>query len=181
MTNTWRIRDAKGIGLKALSTVALILLPASAVHAQPTSIKGCKGAQHEALNFWVGDWDVHWATPQGRTGTGRNLVTKGLDDCVVFEDFVDQSTGNRGRSMSAFVASAGKWTLVWMDNRPSLLQATGGPTNDGAFEFDLVPAGRMQGRVRMEDIQPNSLTWRLQSKSGRGPWTDVIISKYRRR
>jgi hypothetical protein len=166
---------AIGAGAAALATV-------EAASAQP-AIRGCTAPNHDELDFLLGDWNVHWTGAQGRSGLARSSVTKGLDDCVVFEEFLDRSTGQHGKSMSAYVASVGKWVSVRMDNRPSLFQATGGPTTDGGFELEMVPTGQgqMQGRVRIEDIQPNSLTWRLQSKSGEDPWKDVIVAEYRRR
>ena len=147
----------------------------------------CAGPEYRQLDFWVGDWDVRWeGSPDQPAGSGRNVITRQLGDCVIQEAFEGgPSTGDLiGHSVSVYHAGPGLWRQTWVDNQGGYFALTGGPTPDGKFILTNTRISETASYRRMvfEDIGPNALTWRWQGSADAGAtWTDSWVIYYTRR
>jgi hypothetical protein len=141
----------------------------------------CEGAAASQFDFWVGEWEVRWRGSNGQSGIGRNVVSKEDGGCVILEQYHDRTTSFSGTSISSFRPGEGRWTQVFMGNLFSY-RASGGPRGGAAMELAIdPPAGPgTEGRIRFEDVKPDSFIWRFQRKAGNGPWQDLSVSSYRR-
>lgn len=147
----------------------------------------CSAPEFGQMDFWVGEWDLHWdasaSIPEGR---GTNVITRELDNCVIVENFTgDASTGNLvGRSLSTYAATPQRWRQTWVDNQGGYFALVGGP--EAADRFVLV-SNRLRDntpvqRMVFENITHDALTWRWQSTAdGGATWTDSWVIEYRRR
>jgi len=165
----------------ALAAIGAPALPALAQQPAPAH---CAAPEFSQLDFWTGDWEVNWRFANGQSGTGRNRVVREYGGCVVVERFQDGTTDFAGTSIATFMPAAGSWAFTWMDNRATTFRAIGGPVENGAaFEF-VIRQGNGEPapyRIRFEEIGRDSLTWRFQSRGADGNWTDMTVSRYRRR
>ena len=126
-----------------MSPIAL-LLAAAAPQATPPPAPpkvDCSDADHRALDFWVGDWDVF------AKGSNKPIAHSRIEKivgCAISETF-DQSIGPngkplayRGRSISAFVpagsAGARGWRQYYVDSAGTAATLTGNIA-DGAMIF----------------------------------------------
>ncbi len=138
-----------------------------------------------ALDFWLGDWDVSWATGAG-AGGGRNRLTRVIGGPGVLERF--DGRGPRGRllgmSLSIRAADDGRWRQTWIDSSGSYLDFVGVEV-DGriAFERESVEDGTsVRRRMVWTNVERDSMTWRWQaSTDGGATWTDAWVIDYRRR
>lgn len=160
--------------------------------AQPApSPRSCELPGAEALDFWLGEWDLTWpggqgGTPEGETGTGTNTITRVLDDCIIYEQFYSEGTGLEGRSWSAFNGQSGQWQQTWVDNGGSYLLFTGPP---GAEPMELrspprqTPSGdTFVTRMTWNNVTEDSLDWNYQySTDGGTTWIDSWNIHYTRR
>jgi len=124
---------------------ATLLVPA----AQSAPAVDCTDADHRALDFWLGDWDVYDTASNARVA--HSVISKDAGGCAVHERYdQDVGPGNarldyHGRSYSIFDPRDGKWQQFYVDGGgyPRLL--TGGFA-DGAMTF---VGSRGNGRSRM--------------------------------
>lgn len=128
------------------------------------------------FDFWVGEWDLSWKTPQGETQRGTNTISKILDGRVIEERF-DGGPDNplRGVSHSVYSARQKMWKQTWVDNSGGYLDFTGGMA-DGEMTLSrsFTGPGGKQGLQRMVffNIQQDSLDWRWESSTDDGKtWT----------
>ena len=143
----------------------------------------CERPEHGQLDFWVGEWEVSWSAARGESGLGTNRVTRDHGGCVIVERYQDNSTSFSGSSISSYRSSLGRWTMTFMATGGFYFEAKGGPAADGSVEFLIAPPapGQPEGRIRFEQIQRDSFTWRFQLRPAGGEWTDTTVSQYRRR
>lgn len=161
------------------STVPSSSAPSSKTAEPPA----CDTPEHAQMDFWIGEWDVHWSSSDGQMGFGTNSISREHGGCVIVERYQDRTTPFSGTSISSYRRGLGRWTQTFMATGGFFYQATGGPADDGAIELRLVPQAESQpeGRVRFEDIGPNSFTWRFQMKPAGEEWKDLTSSRYIRR
>jgi hypothetical protein len=161
-----------------LLAIALLALPAVTNAAQPADL----------FDFWVGDWDVSWAAPDGSTGRGRNRITKVLDGSVIEENFEETPDGKtpplKGRSLSLRHKS-GVWKQAWTDNQGGYFSFTGQVDGDKRiFITDPVRADGQESVQRMvfHSIRKDTLTWDWErSDDGGKAWKLLWRIEYRRR
>ena len=49
----------------------------SAVAQDQTAIAApCTASEFRDLDIWLGDWDLSWSLPEGKTGYGRNIILR---------------------------------------------------------------------------------------------------------
>lgn len=125
-----------------------------------------------AFDFWLGLWDVR--APDG-TRVGRSEVTRRNGGCSVVEHW-QGSGGSSGTGLSYFQPSRGQWRQVWTGSSGTLIDMTGGPTDDGgihmegtieyvrseqvlAFRATWTEAGDGRVRQRMEQFDIATGTW----------------------
>lgn len=140
----------------------------------------------DALEFWLGDWDVSWVGRTGRRGGGRNRITRVVDGRGVLEKFEGRGPSGRlfGMSLSIRDSEDGRWRQTWIDSSGSYLDFIG-VAADGRVAFqrasveDGVPTLR---RMIWTDVESDRLKWRWQLSADDGAtWTDQWVIDYRRR
>lgn len=158
----------------------IVLLAALAQAAAPAP---CSTAQHHALDFWIGDWDV---TNRAETKFfGTNRVTSEERGCLIHEYWTSKA-GETGQSMNFVDDTTRKWVHVWV-----------GEGTTYRFEGNPVPGGNLvlHGDNRIPgtaDIVKWEATWSKEpdrrvrklwrmSKDGGATWTVFLDGWYRRR
>ncbi len=101
--------------------------PAQAADAPPSTADPAS----RALDFWVGEWDVHSADGQR---LGRNSITRDLNGHQITEHWTG-ARGDTGRSINYFDRDAGLWRQVWVSQAGHVLQMAGTFT-DGAMRLE---------------------------------------------
>lgn len=135
----------------------------------------------DALDFWLGDWDVSWGK-----GGGRNRLTRVVDGAGILERFDGRGPRGRLRGMSLSIrdSSDGRWRQTWIDSSGSYLDFVGVEV-DGriAFEREAVEDGQsVRRRMVWTDVAADALTWRWQASTDDGKtWIDAWVIDYRRR
>ena len=154
--------------------------------ATPLQQSACQDAAFRQLDFWLGDWDLEWDLPDGKTGQGTNVITKTpFGDCVITENFDGAPTQQfKGMSVSTYHQPAGMWRQTWVDDQGGYFALYGGPQDDGSFKLDMTRLGDASPYRRMvwKDITPDSLTWHWQGRAARETqWDDLWVIRYTRK
>ncbi len=126
----------------------------------------------DLFDFWVGDWNLTWKNQDGSTGTAKNVVTKVLDEQVLFENFeAEGQNALKGMSHSVYNAKEKTWKQTWVDNQGSHI-VLNGAIQEGNPVFITEPAetknGTLQFRMVFSEITPNSFIWDWQRKKDDG-------------
>jgi len=108
-----------------MSPIALLLAAAVAPQTTPPAPPpkpptiDCTDADHRALDFWIGDWDV---TATGSATIVAHSRIEKIVGCAISETF-DQSIGPggkplvyHGRSISAYVPADRNWQQYYVDS-----------------------------------------------------------------
>ncbi|MBI1392297.1 MAG: hypothetical protein GC152_06090 [Alphaproteobacteria bacterium] len=167
----------------AAQTTAPETAPATAATATTApSEPPCADPAFRQLDFWVGEWDLSWALPNGGRGEGRSVITRDeYGDCVIYERFA--GGGFTGMSVSTFHAGPGKWRQTWVDDQGGYYALVGGPASGEDHDFELVDTRLSDDapRLRMiwQDVTADSLVWRWQRQAEEGgPWVDLWVIDY---
>jgi hypothetical protein len=135
----------------------------------------------DALDFWIGTWDVSW----DGGGHGTNTIRRILDERVIEETFhgTDPDGSLDGRSLSVRDAADGRWRQTWVDSNGAYLDFVGVEV-DGriAFQRDAIVDGAA-GLQRMIwlDVMAESFRWQWQrSRDGGASWELAWEIHYRR-
>ncbi|MBS0471830.1 MAG: hypothetical protein JSR60_12210 [Proteobacteria bacterium] len=167
--------------MRHLLAAALICTATPAIAADPPP--ACATPAFRALDFWLGDWEAHWAPSEGDSGVGSNHISQSYDGCVIEEHF-DGHPGQHlmGHSVSMYVAPEKIWRQTWVDNEGGYIELSGGPQPDGDFVLTTGrrPSGRI-ARMVFSDITPDSFTWRWQSSTDGAAWNDAWVIHYTRK
>lgn len=149
----------------------------------------CQSEQASQFDFWVGEWELSWpagqaGTPEGETGSGRNVIRKTLGGCTIEENFSTRDSSYIGRSWSVYQPANDQWQQTWVDNSGGYLLFTG-HFKDGQMELRTQPFDRNGKRVisRMvfRDIGADGFFWDWQRSEDDGEsWTDVWNIQYQR-
>jgi hypothetical protein len=126
------------------------------------------------FDFWVGKWEASWEEPGGKTGKGRNVVTKILDNRVVQENFKIEegaSKGYLGTSLSVYNPKRKTWHQGYADNQGAYFNFIG--ERDGEkriFKTEVVTNAGKQITQRMVfyDITENAMKWDWESSDDGG-------------
>jgi hypothetical protein len=132
------------------------------------------------LDFWIGDWDAAWDG-----GTGRNVVSRELDDRVIVERFeAHGADAFTGMSISVQEAGTGLWRQTWADSLGSYWTFVGGPQDDGSFVFATpvpVDADQVFKRMVFFDIHEDAFSWRWEFSPDAVSWQPRWAISYVRR
>jgi hypothetical protein len=158
-----------------VSLIALLLAAAAPQATPPPSPPkvDCSDADHHALDFWIGDWDVY---PAGSSQRVAHSKIEKIVGCAISETF-DQSTGPngkpltyKGRSISAYVPADKGWRQYYVDSGGTAAALTGNITGgDMIFlstngpvtnRMTLKPKGSAVSQ-RGEFSTDNGKTWQL--------------------
>jgi hypothetical protein len=167
--------------------LAAALFAAGAANAQTPPPAACADPAYRQLDFWVGDWDITFDAGGGKTGHASNHVTRDeYGACAIAEHFVQPDIAYRGGSLSIYDPQIGAWRQTWVDNQGGVFVLTGGPTPGQPYAFELKttePRGADKAIKRMiwQEVTPESLVWRWQTRTPDGGWKDLWVLNYRRR
>ena len=110
----------------------------------------CCTANHQAFDFWVGDWEVF---QDDDTLVGTNKIIKDQDNCILRENWVSAKGGFTGSSTNFYNKQSGQWEQLWIDNAGSHLHLRGNRIgNQMIMVTEEIPA---------QDTSPyvNRITW----------------------
>lgn len=175
------------LGAVPLPVVAQTTTSVPAATASPASrVSSCPAAEYRQLDFWVGEWALSWAGPNGQRRTGTNRITRDeYGTCVITEHFRSADGSLKGHSVSSYLAPAKAWRQTWVDDQGGYITLTGGPVSGQKHGFELESYLRQPGpaltRMIWEDVKADSLVWRWQKRApADGPWQDVWVVNYTR-
>lgn len=95
----------------------------------------------DALDFWVGEWDVFVDEQQ----VGTNRISKILDGCAVTEEWRSVD-GGEGRSLFYYLPWSGEWKQVWVTARATRM----GGVKEKTL-VDVLDEGALRFRGRLPD------------------------------
>ena len=132
-----------------------IVLIAALLQAGPPPVD-CADANHSALDFWIGDWEVR---PTGDdTVIAHSVISEAAGGCAIREEY-RQTVGPggapsdyQGASFSTFDAGSGTWRQFYVDSTGSVTAYEGGPISSGAMV--LVARGAQEGEMRSMTLTP---------------------------
>lgn len=149
----------------------------------PPAPPKCEGANYEAFDFWVGDWDVFPAG--GETKIADSKIEKVSAGCAIRETWMPLQ-GRQGTSLSAYDPKDGGWHQLWVGGSPGRIFFDGGMAGE-----EMVLTGYWgsdaQGNpvlVRMNySVQEDASVRQYgQASSDHGrTWTDSFDFFYRRK
>ena len=128
-----------------MGLIGLIMFAAAQTSANASPLPvDCNDADHRALDFWVGDWDV---TPSGsKTVLAKSRIEK-IAGCAIGETY-HQTVGPggavldyHGRSISAYVPADREWRQFYIDNSGRAATLTGKWTKGTVTLSQRLPAG----------------------------------------
>lgn len=171
--------------MKISHILAIILITTSlGCHAQNSVKKGSNPNVEldNAFDFWVGDWEVSWMSPDSTLVKGTNKVVKILDGKVIQENFVDPSRNFKGTSISVFEPQSKNWHQAWADNSGGYFEFIGEiDGEDRIFKSEGKDARGTTYRMIFTDIEKDSFIWRWQGiKEGLEDWKTVWEINYKR-
>lgn len=151
--------------------------------ADATPPPKCEGAEYEAFDFWIGEWEVF---PNGGDNQVANSrIEKVSEGCAIRETWMPLSGGS-GTSLSAYEPKDGAWHQLWIGQTPGRVFFAGGPA-DGKMVltgyWGKDPTGN-PSLVRMTySIQDDgSVRQHGQASSDHGvSWSDSFDLIYRRK
>ena len=167
--------------MKRYLPLAVLSLWCGCVAAQAPPTHGCDTPESKLLDFWVGDWELTYAGPDGKPVKSRNRITKILDGCAVLEEF--SGAPLKGHSVSTYDKATKQWRQTWVDNTSAYLDFTGAMEGGNmVFSREAERQGRkVRQRMVFRDVRADSLTWLWQGSQDDGKtWTTQWEIAYRR-
>lgn len=136
------------------------------------------------LDFWLGDWNLHWKDSDTTEATGANNITRELNGQVICEHYQalsGQNAGFEGRSWSVYDKRTQTWKQTWVDNQGAYLDFTGGKEGD-TFTFNRQFPGKdghlIQQKMIYLDIRPDSFTWKWMRSDDAGKTWQLLWQIY---
>lgn len=169
---------------RAVTAFASLVFVSNALMAQMNN------AGPDALNFFLGQWDVELLDQSGAVvGKATTHAYHVLDGTVIQDDWrsLDRA-GNvifRGTSLRTYVPASDAWVVHWvMANTPGYtyidVRWEGNDLLGDGRGFDA--AGEFVERFRYYDIQPNAYSFRLERSYDDGiNWQFLNETRARRR
>ena len=169
-----------------LSVLTLLALAQSGPALSPPPAP-CSAPEYRQMDFWVGEWELSFAKPDGSAGKATNRITRDeYGSCVITEHFAQPDIAYAGHSHSMFDKHKKQWVQTWVDNGGGYFALAGGPVQGQKHSFELktiTPAGPKQIHHRMiwEDVTEESMVWRWQAIQPDGSYKDQWVLNYKRR
>ena len=122
--------------------VATATFGGAAFAQAPQGSPPCASADHRALDFWVGSWDVY---PTGKEKlVAHSLIERLYGDCVIRESWMPLRGGG-GSSLNTWRPGERRWRQLWADSANSWAEFSGGLEGEAM----VLIAGNGQTRSRM--------------------------------
>lgn len=94
----------------------------SAVMFSQTDACKCCTEQHQAFDFWIGEWMV--TNPDG-SKAGENSIQKIQDNCILNENWTSAKNNYTGTSQSFYNLKTNQWEQLWIDNQGGHIKLKG--------------------------------------------------------
>lgn len=106
--------------------IAFLVFAAQAATASPPPAPAptCASADHSALDFWVGEWDVFPAGSEQQVATSR--IEKLAGGCAIRESWMPFK-GAGGTSLTGRDPATGRWHQTWIGSAGGPVYFEGGP------------------------------------------------------
>lgn len=138
------------IAAACLAAASALGIARAGTDGEPTSPK-CAAPGYHAFDFQLGHWQL--VDPDGQpAGVIRNTAI--LGGCAIAEEYVDEPSGSRGVSTSAFDPATKAWRQYWVSN--------------GGWTLLLEDGHREGDRFVMTGTMPNRETGKPQRQ--RATW-----------
>ena len=166
-----------------LAALLLALAQSTTAPSPPAPPKvDCSDADHRALDFWIGDWNV--APTGSEVVVARSRIEK-IAGCAISETF-EQSVGPggkplnyQGRSISSFVPADRNWRQFYVDSGGTAATLTG-TVIDGAMVF-ASRAGPVHNRMTISANADGSVRQKGEFSTDAKAWAPAYDFTYRRR
>ena len=145
-------------------------------------------AQNDAMDFWVGNWELSWKDAEGQTIYGSNNIDKVLSNKVIQENFTtletDESQRFIGKSWSVWSPQTQSWSQTWVDNSGAYLDFKGEMSDETRIfkrEFKKKDGSTIQQRMVFFNIENNQFDWRWESSGDGTNWQILWQIHYKRK
>ncbi len=157
------------IGL-AVITLLAVLVSVTVTNAQQAD-DPCSTPGASQFDFWLGEWKAEWKDTEGKTGYGKNIITKEFGKCVINENFSTEDKTYTGKSLSVYNEKKKMWQQTWVDSRGAYMEFTGG--KDGENMYLQRKVTNSEGKeiimkMTFTDIKKDSFTWNWESSNDNG-------------
>jgi hypothetical protein len=158
----------KAFPLVSLVSLALVTVLCAAVVQMPGAQRRLEQSTPggpDALDFWVGYWNLTWKDKDGSMATGTNKINKILKNKVIKEEFRARSgsmKGYKGRSLSVYNPATGAWRQTWVDSESAYLNFTGEFEGDKRMfkrVFTSKDGKKIMQRMVFYNITVDKLDW----------------------
>ena len=118
-------------------SILILLMNLNYSIAQKNDSCSCCTKDHEAFDFWLGDWTVY--NREGQT-VGTNKIVRIQNGCVLQENWIATNKTNTGTSYNFYELSDDTWNQVWISNTGKVLRLKGNINASGAMvlKSDLI-------------------------------------------
>ena len=130
-----------------------------------------KKLDQNALDFWVGEWNLTWENPDGSIAEGYNQISKTLDGKVIQENFEDPSSGFKGTSISVYNPKLEQWFQSWADNNGGFFSFYGELNGENpvfSTTAQNVDGHSVVRRMVFKDITRDNFEWDWEVSSDGG-------------
>lgn len=112
----------------AILSILLAHLSMGVANAQTNDPCHCCTSNHQAFDFWIGDWTVY--NPSEKI-VGTNKVVKMQNGCVIQENWEASNKTNTGTSYNYFNKNDSTWNQIWVSSTGNILNLKGNPNENG--------------------------------------------------
>ncbi|TMM32273.1 hypothetical protein FDT66_02070 [Polaribacter aestuariivivens] len=149
--------------------VILILLISTNFRAQSSSNKPCAGIEYNQFDFWIGDWSVY---DTKNNLIGKNKIQKIQENCALQENWVSNTSSNKGTSYNFYNKIDNSWNQVWIDNTGFSLILKGNLVDEKmVLKSKLIESekGNYYNRITWHKNKDNSVTqvWEYVNEKGK--------------
>ena len=118
-------------------SILILLMNLNYSIAQKNDSCSCCTKDHEAFDFWLGDWTVYNREGQA---VGTNKIVRIQNGCVLQENWIATNKTNTGTSYNFYELSDDTWNQVWISNTGNVLRLKGNINASGAMvlKSDLI-------------------------------------------
>ena len=130
--------------------------------------------QEQYFDFWIGEWNLTWNDSDGSIGTGKNTISRILNEKVILEDFeglTGQNKGFIGKSWSVYNPQLKEWKQTWVDNQGAYLDFLADYDGDKRMfvrKFTGPNGNEVWQRMVFKDITDKAFTWDWESSTDGG-------------
>lgn len=115
-----------------------------------------------AMDFWLGEWDLTWTNASGALEYGTNHVHRILDSAVMQGNFRTADESLTGISLTVYNPNKNTWFQTWGDNQGAYYAFTGLIEKDKRIfstEVKEINGNLIVQRIVFYDIKSDSLKW----------------------